>query len=154
KYKSINAGYLADETCQTIFVFPPKLGTLKVSSPQNVHTEYCARIDKERKQTAETGTMADMAKLENDIDKIGKNKAFSMFTFYATLDWDDLIQAYHDANGIAATRMPIVYGFMNAGTTDPMSQMTGGKLAILSMKLEGPKVNIPSSDSGVDVDLL
>jgi len=132
--RDIDAGYVADETCENIYVFPPLQGSLAISPPLKRDTkDMCSAIESAKAampHLSKNATLEQvdayfrkMQNIQHHLDAIGDGKSFSDFGFTAYLKWDDLIDAYKEANRpevigrkINVTRLPLVAGILDART--------------------------------------
>lgn len=158
--KNLDAGAIADEECNTIYVMPPDTGSIRLSPPGYKDLSLCPlfhRMDKAAK-ALEDKILADPAEqikdsqafeaLRKRLQAMGGDEAFSQFSFSVSLDWNTLLKAYQDANpGKSVERMKIVAGMLN-GRVVSLDSDVGESDQVASLRLFGIKPKPDDSATG------
>lgn len=163
----IDAGYVADETCENIYVFPPLQGSLAISPPFKRDTKnICAAIasgkaaipllSKNATPEQVDAYFRKTQKIQHDLDAIGDGKSFSDFGFSAYLRWNDLLAAYKEANRpevigrkVNVMRLPLVAGVLDARTIG-INGKTKKDGALTGLEVYGLKEKVETDDGITD----
>ncbi len=160
KYRDIDAGYLTNEDCTTIYVKPPLVGSMVMNAPNFMFPEQrgdCEAMDAglkylqrwyERELRDRHQNPAAINREYNnqltDIVNYGSNDAYSRITGQISLQWSNLVQAYRDANvGSHKTvkQLPILIGVLT-GTEDGVAGY--GSMVNITDLVDATKTSIVS----------
>ncbi len=160
KYGDLDAGYLTNEDCTTIYVKPPLVGSMVMNEPNFMYPEQrgdCEAMDTALKYLQRWYERAfrshrqnvvaidrDYTTQLNDIVNYGSTDAYSRITGQISLQWSKLVQAYQDANaGSRETvkQLPILIGVLT-GTQEGV--VSYGSMINIQNLVNATKTNIVS----------